>query len=151
MCALCFLIGCIIREPSFDLGVKTVQRALWAVTSFNEGDTIGDQGSWGKFAVRKPNHDCRTVQLGLDVTVQRGERKSEVTKPLLVVGDERCALTYINDPTRGVAKRKGVQANCKLVCSNDWDMMRNGNTYVSGTQATHYTIQVTPNSSRWWH
>ena len=120
-------VGCSIREPSVDFK-SSEQEALWALKSFKKGETIGGQGYWGTFAVRKPKHDDRTVELCFDVKVPSGRRKSktEVIKPLLLVGDKRCALTYINDPTRGVAKKQKIKANCKIMCSDNIDWMRKG-------------------------
>ena len=118
-------VGCTIREPSIDMQ-SSGQEALWAIQDFKKGDTIGAQGYWGAFATRKPKHDVRTVELSFDVKVCIGRQKTERVKTLLLVGDVRCALTYINDPTRGVARRQKKKANCKIMCADDIDMMRRG-------------------------
>ena len=71
------------------------------------------------------------MELELDVVVPRQENEESVgdtvTKTLLLVGDKRCALTYVNDPTRGAAKKHKIQPNCRLECSNNRDMMLRGN------------------------
>ena len=65
--------------------------------------------------------DRRTVQLGFDVEVP-----GKGTKALLLVGDERCALTYANDPGFGVAKRKKIKANAKIVHEHKWKEVMRG-------------------------
>lgn len=127
-----FHTGCSIRAPSIALSSSNGDElALWAVQDFKKGDSIGAQGYWGAFAVRKPVNNMRTVELGLEVIVPRQDDDEEVednvTKSLLVVGDVRCALTYVNDPTRGAAKRQKIQPNCRLICSDDREMMLRGN------------------------
>ena len=120
--------GCKIDPPSFVLDASAAQEhALWAVTEFKQGETIGQQGYWGAFALRKPRHDRRTVELGFDVLVRKGKQQKEVTSTLLLVGDPRCAVTYINDPSVGVAKAKRIRANCKMVQATDSSLMRAGN------------------------
>ena len=38
------------------------------------------------------------------------------SRTVLVVGDPRCCLTYINDPNHGLARKNDtIQANCVLV------------------------------------
>ena len=132
---LCFIFntGCLIQAPSITLAKSDTgtELALWATKSFSQGESIGGQGYWGRFAIRKPAHNTRTVELELDVVVPRHEGEEfigdTVTKPLLLVGDERCALTYVNDPTRGAAKKHRIQPNCRLECSSDREMMLRGN------------------------
>ena len=132
LCSI-FSTGCVIQAPSITLSqsVTGTELALWATQSFSQGESIGRQGYWGKFAVRKPARDNRTVELELDVVVPRHENEDSVgdtvTKTLLLVGDERCALTYVNDPTRGAAKKHKIQPNCRLEYSNNRDMMLQGN------------------------
>lgn len=121
----CVESGCVITEPSLRLTPRgTDERALWAVTDIKQGATIGNQGYWGRLMVRKPRGDTRTVMLGFDVPVKRG--KEEKVLHLLLVGDERCCLTYINDPSIGEAKRAGVKPNCKLVQTDQWGAVMNG-------------------------
>jgi len=117
--------GCTVAEPSVQLTRGgTGERALWAVTEIKKGSPIGEQGYWGRLMVRKPRGDTRTVRLGFDVSVKRG--KEERVAHLLLVGDERCCLTYINDPSFGAAKRAGLKPNCKIYQTEQWDMVMRG-------------------------
>lgn len=107
-------------EPSVQLSPRgTDELALWAVTEIKKGETIGSQGYWGRLMTRKPRGDTRTVKLGFDVPVMKG--RTEQTVNLLLVGDERCCVTYVNDPSVGAAKKAGVKANCKIVQTDQWD------------------------------
>lgn len=120
--------GCIIREPSVVLDPSDragTELSLWAVTNINEGDTVGEQGYWGRLVTRKPRGDTRTVQLALDVKV-----KDDV-KSLLLVGDERCCLAYANDPSVGAAKKKKIKANVKIVhAEGGWEVLLTGMMYA---------------------
>ena len=52
----------------------------------------------------------------------RGESKT-----VLVVGDPRCCLTYINDPNYGVARSNdNIRANCLLVGGESEDLFNKG-------------------------
>ena len=51
---------------------------------------------------------------------------------MLIVGDERCCLTYINDPGHGVVKKnKKIQANCELVGGDMDNLFENGRLFIS--------------------
>lgn len=125
------IIGCIIREPSIKLrpNSEAPELSLWLTQSVKKDQPVSMQGYWGRLATRKPKNNRRTVQTGFDVTVP-DDRDGTVVKPLLVVGDDRCALTYINDPSHGVVRKKGIQANCKLVNSGDWELVMEGRVVV---------------------